>query len=92
VDDKKPVLIEPATRKSMLPPAIVCAGKFLVHHSHEGTPVMAGEPLKSKRITGKLLMFDQRRGAPVHRAQRGQVRGGDAESFACQSTGGTIRT
>jgi hypothetical protein len=43
---------------------------------------MAGEPLKSQRITGKLLMFDQRRGASVHRPQRGHVRSGNAESFA----------
>ena len=82
VDDKKPVLIKPAARKSKQPLAVVRAGEFLAQHSHEGTAVMAGEPLKSKRITGKLLVFDQRLGASVHRAQRGQVRSGDAELFA----------
>jgi len=55
---------------------------LLTQDSHEGTPVMAGEPLKSKHITGKLLVSDQRGSAPVHRAQRGQIGGGNAESFA----------
>ena len=82
MDDEELVLIEPAARKPEQTLAVVRAGKFLAQHSHEGTPVMAGEPLKSKRITGKLLMFNQRRGAPVHRAQRGQIGGGNAESFA----------
>jgi hypothetical protein len=82
VNDEEMVLIEPAARKPKQPLAIVRAGKFLTQDSHEGTPVMAGEPLKSKRITGKLLMFDQRGSAPVHRAQRGQIGGGNAESFA----------
>jgi len=82
VDDEELVLIEPAARKPEQTLAVVRARKLLAQHSHEGTPVMAGEPLKSKRITGKLLMFNQRRGAPVHRAQRGQIGGGNAESFA----------
>jgi len=43
VDDEKPVLIEPAARKSKQPLAIVRAGKFVAQHSHEGTPVMAGD-------------------------------------------------
>jgi hypothetical protein len=82
MDDQELVLIEPAARKPEQPLAIVRAGKLLAQHSHEGTAVMAGEPLKSKHFTGKLLMFDQRRGAPVHRAQRGQIGRGNAESFA----------
>ena len=81
VDNEEPVLIEPAARKSEQPLAVVRAGKFLAQHPHEGTPVMASEPLKSKRIAGELLMFDQGRGTPVHRAQRSQVRGGNAESL-----------
>jgi hypothetical protein len=45
------VLIEPAARKPKQPLAIVRAGKFVAQHSHEGTPVMAGEPLKSQCFT-----------------------------------------
>jgi hypothetical protein len=41
--------------------------------------VMAGEPLESKRIAGDLLMFDQGRRTPVHRAERCQVRSGNAK-------------
>jgi hypothetical protein len=41
---------------------------------------MAGEPLESKRIAGDLLMFDQGRRTPVHRAERCQVRSGNAKS------------
>jgi hypothetical protein len=41
---------------------------------------MSGEPLESKRIAGKLLVFDQGRGAPIHRTKRGQVRHRDANS------------
>jgi hypothetical protein len=38
--------------------------------------VTAGRgPLDSERIAGDLLVFDQGRGASVHRAQRGQIRG-----------------
>src|SRR5277367_4485755 len=58
VDDEELVLIEPAACKPKQPLAVIRAGKFLAQHSHEGTPVMTSEPLKSKRITGKLLMFD----------------------------------
>jgi hypothetical protein len=49
------------------------AAHFKAEHSHEGTPVTAGDPLETKRITGKLLMFDQRWSASVHCAQRGKV-------------------
>jgi hypothetical protein len=44
-------------------------------------PVMASEPLKSECIAGDLLMFNQGRGTPVHRAQRSQIRGGNGETL-----------
>jgi hypothetical protein len=52
-----------------------------VRHPYEGTPVMAGKQLESERLASELLVFDQRRGAPVHRTQRRQVRGGNAKSL-----------
>ena len=45
-------------------------------------PVIVGEPLKPARIAGDLLVLDQRRCPPVHRAQRREIRRGDAKAFA----------
>jgi hypothetical protein len=38
--------------------------RFLEQRPNEGAPVMAGEPLKARRIACDLLVFDQTRGAP----------------------------
>ena len=41
--------------------------------------MMVGQPPKPERLAGDLLVLDQRRGAPIHRPQRGQIRRRDAE-------------
>ena len=80
VNDEKLMLIEPAVRESEQSLAVIRAVKLLAKHPNERAPMMAGEPLESECIAGDLLMFDQGRGTPVHRAQRCQVRGSDAEA------------
>jgi hypothetical protein len=52
------MLVEPAARKLEQPLAVICAGKLLAQRPNEGTPVMAGEPLKAKRIAGDLLVLE----------------------------------
>jgi len=39
---------------------------------------ITGEPLESKRIAGDLLMFDQGRATPVHRAPKCRHSSGDS--------------
>ena len=57
------------------------SGQLLAQHRHEGTALIAAEPLESERLASELLVFDQRRRAPLQRAQRRQVRSDNAEAL-----------
>jgi hypothetical protein len=68
VNDEQAVIVEPAPREPEQALAVIGSGELLPQHADERAAVMVSDPLKPERVAGDLLVLDQRRRPPVHRA------------------------
>ncbi|MGF6963119.1 hypothetical protein OKW43_000124 [Paraburkholderia sp. WC7.3g] len=82
VDDQQPVVVQPlsGTNEQLF---TVSASAYLVpQFSHQGAAPMLAHPSESKGLAGNLLVVEQGAAAAIHRAQRCEFRGVDAELAA----------
>ena len=82
VHDEEPVFVQPMPGMQQQPLTIGAVGHFIAQNSHQRSTLVLGHPGKAQRLAGLLLVIEQGSATSVQRAQRRQVRCGDAQHLA----------
>ena len=79
VDDQQPVFVQPLSGTNEQLFTVSASAYLVAQFSHQGAALMLAHPSESKGLAGHLLVVEQGAAAAIHRAQRGEFRGVDAE-------------
>src|SRR5260370_12698375 len=79
VNDQQPVFVQPlsGTNKQLL--TVSASGHLVAQFSHQGAALMLAHPSELKGLARNLLVVEQGTVAAIHRTQRCEFRGVDAE-------------
>src|SRR5882672_4168539 len=77
--DDQLMVVQPAARKDQQSLPIAGTRQLLPQRAYQRTTLWLTQPMKTQYFAGQLLMLKQCLAAPVHRAQRSQIRRCDME-------------